>query len=68
MTQPTQPQFVPFVVDEKATQELQAWLVEQPYKFSAPVLQWLAERMRIAAEQASAEQTPPVRLHKEEAK
>ena len=38
---PTQPTYVPFSVDEDTYKQLQAFLGEQPAKFSMPMLNWL---------------------------
>lgn len=55
---PAQRKFVPFTVDEKAAQELQNWLNEQPFKFSAPVLQWLATQEQVALDAAAKAAAP----------
>jgi hypothetical protein len=49
-----QTKFVPFTVDEKSAQELQTWLAEQPFKFSAPVLQWIAAQEKRASDAEAA--------------
>jgi hypothetical protein len=48
--------YVPFTVDERSLQELQRWLNEQPFKFSAPVIEWLnAQKQRAVDEKATEE-------------
>lgn len=39
--QKSKPVFVPFTVDKQAYDELTAWLLDQPTKFGAPVINWL---------------------------
>jgi hypothetical protein len=53
-----QPKFVPFTVDEKSMTELQTWLLEQPFKFSSPVFQWLSTHEKQATEDAAKAAAP----------
>lgn len=39
--QKPKPVFVPFTVDKQSYDELTAWLLDQPTKFGAPVINWL---------------------------
>lgn len=54
-----QRKFVPFTVDEKTAQEIQTYLNEVPFKYAAPVLQWLAMQEQRAAQAEDQKNAPP---------
>lgn len=54
------PKFVPFTVTEQDTKSLEGYLQEQPFKFSAPIMQWLGQlEQRALAEQSKKSETKP---------
>jgi hypothetical protein len=50
------PPFAPFQVDEKSYTDLLAYLRQQPYMFSAPVIQWLEQAAARAREEEKEKQ------------
>ena len=56
---PLQPQYVPITIDEKSYKEITGWLLEQPTKFGAPMLQWLETQERAAVALANKPKEPP---------
>lgn len=53
--QPAQPKFVPFTVTEKDADNVRTFLQDVPFKFSAPIFQWMAQLEAEAVSRAAAE-------------
>lgn len=51
--------YIPITITEQDHNQLRDWLMEQPTKFSLPVLQWLEEQQR-KARVAKAKDAAPV--------
>jgi hypothetical protein len=47
--------FVPFTVDESNRKNLQSYLDQQPYMFSAPIIKWLEDMEAQAVKQKQKE-------------
>lgn len=47
------PGFEPFTVTEQDWRQLQAWLNEQPYKFTQPIIEWAGQLETRAQKEAA---------------
>lgn len=52
------PPYAPITINEAAYKEITGWLLDQPAKFSIPVLQWLEAQQRAAAAVANKPKDP----------